>query len=110
MSRFIADRFASMSAYVPGEQPSEMEYIKLNTNEMPFPLPDIVAKEVENELGKLHLYPNPDGARLVNKLAEIYNVKPENVIIGNGSDELLAFVFLAFFDKGVVFPDITYGF
>ena len=110
MSRYIANRFASMSAYVPGEQLSEMEYIKLNTNEMPYPLPDVVAKEVDNELGKLHLYPNPDGSGLINKLAEAYGVKPENIIIGNGSDELLAFVFLAFFDEGVVFPDITYGF
>jgi len=110
MSRFIAGRFASMSAYVPGEQPSDMEYIKLNTNEMPFPLPEVVAKEVENELGKLHLYPNPDGSRLINKIAEIYDITPENVIIGNGSDELLAFAFQAFFESGVVFPDITYGF
>jgi histidinol-phosphate aminotransferase len=99
-----------MSAYVPGEQPSDMEYIKLNTNEMPFPLPDIVAKEVEKELEKLHLYPNPDGTKLITKLAENYDVKPENIIVGNGSDELLAFAFLAFFEAGVAFPDITYGF
>jgi len=110
MSRFIARRFASMDAYVPGEQPSDMEYIKLNTNEMPFPLPDFVANAVKNELDKLQLYPNPDGSRLINKLSEIYDVDPENVIIGNGSDELLAFTFLAFFEAGVVFPDITYGF
>jgi len=110
MSKFIASRFASMDAYVPGEQPSEMEYIKLNTNEMPFPLPDFVTKEVEKELVKLHLYPNPDGSRLIKKLAEIYDVKSENVILGNGSDELLAFTFLAFFETGVSFPDITYGF
>ena len=99
-----------MEVYTPGEQPSDMEYIKLNTNEMPFPLPDAVSKEAANEVGKLHLYPNPDGTKLINKLAETYFVEPENVIIGNGSDELLAFAFLALFEKGIVFPDITYGF
>jgi len=110
MSRFLADRFALLDAYIPGEQPSDMEYIKLNTNEMPFPPPDKVQAAVESELGKMHLYPNPDGSGLINRLAEFYGVNPENVIIGNGSDELLAFSFLAFFETGVVFPDITYGF
>jgi len=99
-----------MDAYIPGEQPSDMEYIKLNTNEMPFPPPDKVTATVKAELDKLRLYPNPDGIRLVKRLAEFYKVKPENVIIGNGSDELLAFAFLAFFEGGVAFPDITYGF
>jgi len=110
MSRFLADRFSEMDAYVPGEQPSDMEYIKLNTNEMPFPPPNVVIEAANDELSKLHLYPNPDGSKLISKLAELYKVKPENVIIGNGSDELLAFSFLAFFETGVVFPDITYGF
>ena len=110
MSRFLANRFATLDAYVPGEQPSDMEYIKLNTNEMPFPPPKKVMEAVEAELGKLHLYPNPDGQKLINKLAGHYKVNPENVIISNGSDELLAFAFLAFFESGVVFPDITYGF
>jgi len=110
MSKFLAKRFASLDAYVPGEQPSDMEYIKLNTNESPFPPPKAFASVVKNELEKLNLYPNPDGSRLINKLAAHYEVKPENVIIGNGSDELLAFAFHAFFEAGVVFPDITYGF
>ena len=110
MSRFISSRFASLDAYVPGEQPSDMEYIKLNTNEMPFPPPDTVTDAAKTELGKLHLYPNPDGSKLINRLSEFYGVAPENIIIGNGSDELLAFSFQAFFEDGVVFPDITYGF
>ena len=113
MSRFLSDRFTSLNAYVPGEQPADMEYIKLNTNESPYPPPPSVLESVnENELKKLNLYPNPDGSRLISKLADFYGVKPENVIIGNGSDELLAFSFLAFCDsaRGVVFPDITYGF
>jgi len=90
-----------------------MEYIKLNTNESPYPPPPGVINAVsESEIKRLNLYPNPDGTRLIKRLAELYDVKPENVIIGNGSDELLAFAFQAFCDDGrsVVFPDITYGF
>jgi len=110
MSRFLAGKFASLDAYVPGEQPSGTEYIKLNTNESPFPPPKVISEIVAGEIDKLKLYPNTDGTKLINKLAKLYDVKPENVIIGNGSDELLAFAFLAFFENGVVFPDITYGF
>jgi len=110
MSKFLSNRFDSLDAYVPGEQPSALEYIKLNTNESPFAPPDSVLKAANSELGKLQLYPNPDGSTLINKLACLYDVEPENVIIGNGSDELLAFAFLAFLENGVVFPDITYGF
>jgi len=90
-----------------------MEYIKLNTNESPYPPPPgVIGAASEDELRKLRLYPNPDGTSLINKLAGRYGVAPDNVIIGNGSDELLAFAFLAFCDsgRGAVFPDITYGF
>jgi len=113
MSRFLSDRFAALDSYVPGEQPGDMEYIKLNTNESPFPPPPgVIAAASGTQLRKLNLYPNPDGVRLVKKLAEFYGVSAENVIIGNGSDELLAFAFLAFCDssRGAVFPDITYSF
>jgi len=110
MSRFMAKRFASLDAYVPGEQPSDTQYIKLNTNESPFKPPDAITTVINEEIEKLNLYPNPDGSALIRKLAEFYEVQPENIIIGNGSDELLAFAFLALFENGVVFPDITYGF
>jgi len=113
MSRFLSNRHETLAAYVPGEQPADMEYIKLNTNESPYPPPpNAVAAVSEAEIKRLNLYPNPDGSRLICKLAESYGVKPENVIIGNGSDELLAFAFLAFCDneRGAAFPDITYGF
>jgi histidinol-phosphate aminotransferase len=113
MSRFLSSRFAALKAYVPGEQPGEMEYIKLNTNESPYPPPPgVIAAATESEVRKLCLYPNPDGTRLLNKLAEFYGTSPKNVIIGNGSDELLAFAFQAFCDslRTVAFPDITYGF
>ena len=113
MSRFLSERFRTFDAYVPGEQPADMEYIKLNTNESPYPpAPGVISAINASEIEKLRLYPNPDGAGLIRKLAEFYGVNPENVIIGNGSDELLAFAFLAFCDKGrsICFPDITYGF
>jgi len=110
MSRFFSKRLSSLSAYVPGEQPSDVQYIKLNTNESPFPPPDAILSVVEKEAGKLNLYPSTDGPGLINKLAQLYGVKTENVILGNGSDELLAFTFHAFFETGVIFPDITYGF
>ena len=113
MSKYLSGRFAALEAYVPGEQPTDMEYIKLNTNESPYPpAPGVIAAINETETRKLNLYPNPDGTRLIKRLAETYGVNPENVIVGNGSDELLAFAFLAFCDKdrGVAFPDITYGF
>jgi len=113
LSRYLSERFAALDAYVPGEQPADMEYIKLNTNESPYPpAPSVVAAINEAEKKKLNLYPNPDGSLLIRELAGFYGVGPENVVIGNGSDELLAFAFLAFCDSshGVVFPDITYGF
>jgi len=113
MSRFLVERYAPLRIYVPGEQPGDMEYIKLNTNESPYPpSPGVIAAVSEAELRKLNLYPNPDGILLINRLAEFYNVGPENVLIANGSDELLAFAFLAFCDSGhsVCFADITYGF
>ena len=113
MSRFLSPRLSSLMPYVPGEQPADMEYIKLNTNESPYPpSPGVIAAVGEAEVRKLNLYPNPDGRRLIAKLAWFYGVRQENVIIGNGSDELLAFAFQAFCDseRGVMFPDITYGF
>jgi len=113
MSRFLSERLLTLEAYTPGEQPAGGEYIKLNTNESPYPpSPGVIAAVNEDELKLLRLYPNPDGSGLVKKLASQYSVGCDNVIIGNGSDELLAFAFLAFCDggRGVVFPDITYGF
>jgi len=111
MSRFLNNRFTNFDPYIPGEQPTDTQYIKLNTNESPYPPPPGVIEAInKSELSKLNLYPNPDASRLVEKLASFYCVDPKNVIVGNGSDELLAFAFQAFFEGGVVFPDITYGF
>lgn len=111
MSRFLSQKHSTLTAYVPGEQPADMLYIKLNTNESPYPpSPGVLGALSSPDKQNLNLYPNPDGAQLIEKLAQTYDVKPCNIVIGNGSDELLAFAFLAFFESGVVFPDITYGF
>ena len=112
MSRFLSDRFKALEAYVPGEQPKDMKYIKLNTNESPFPPSGLVYKRICEEIEKLELYPDPEVSGLKQKLADFYGVLPENIFISNGSDEILNFSFMAFCDKSrpVVFPDITYGF
>ena len=113
MSRFLSDRFSSLETYVPGEQPKDMEYVKLNTNESPFPpSPKVLERLNEQEIAKLNLYPQPEGAVLSEKLAQTYGVERENVFLANGSDEVLSFAFMAFCDSdtGAAFPDISYGF
>ena len=113
MSKFLSGRHAALHAYTPGEQPVDMQYIKLNTNESPYPpSPGVIARLGSGQISALNLYPSPDGARIRSKLAEFYGVNAENVIIANGSDELLAFAFLAFCDdsRHAAFPDISYGF
>ncbi len=111
MSRFLNAQFQSLEAYTPGEQPRGMEYIKLNTNESPYPpAPSVVAAITAQEVEHLRLYSDPTAKGLKEKLADLYDVKPENVFVSNGSDEVLNFAFLAFSGKGVLFPDITYGF
>lgn len=113
MSRFLSRRFESLEAYVPGEQPQDMQYIKLNTNEAPFPPSPLVYDRLSAaEIAKLNLYPDPEGRALRDKLAALYSVKRENVFLSNGSDEVLAFAFMAFCDaeRQIAFPDITYPF
>lgn len=112
MSKFLSDKFSSLSPYVPGEQPKCMQYIKLNTNESPFPPSPSVLKAVEAEAKKLQLYSDPDLTELLSTLAEVYGVSTKNVIAANGSDEVLNFAFMAYTDKSTpaAFPNITYGF
>ena len=112
MSRFFTKTLSALEPYTPGEQPQDMKYIKLNTNESPFE-PSAKAKAVAAEHERaLNLYSDPSCKLVIDKLAEIYDVDPENVILGNGSDELLFFSFRAFCDEDrkAVFPDISYGF
>lgn len=112
MSKFFSNKFSSLSPYTPGEQPKDMKYLKLNTNESPFKVSKSVEKALKNESEKLQLYSDPESINLRKKLAEIYSVSPEQVIVTNGSDEVLNFAFMAFadFENPIVFPDITYGF
>lgn len=113
MSRFLSRRFDTLEAYVPGEQPRDMQYIKLNTNEAPYPPPAAVSRRLNaDEVDKLRLYPDPTGKSLREKVAALYDVQPENVFLANGSDDALALAFMAFCDAGTpaAFPDISYGF
>lgn len=111
MSRFLQERYQALEAYTPGEQPRDMQYIKLNTNESPYPpAPSVVAAMTGEQVELLRLYSDPTAKGLKEKLAEVYGVKPENVFVSNGSDEVLNFSFMAFGGKGVVFPEISYGF
>ncbi len=112
MKDVLSDRHASLVPYTPGEQPRDRSYIKLNTNESPFPPPASVARAVQAECDKLQLYSDPDCRELTALLAERYGVKPEQVVVTNGSDEVLNFAFLAFADekRPLCFPDLTYGF
>jgi histidinol-phosphate aminotransferase len=108
----MSKRFATLESYVPGEQPKTMQYIKLNTNESPFPPSDKVLDAVAEQSKVLQLYSDPDATALVNQAAEVYGVKPSQLLMTNGSDEILNFAFMAFGDQEhpFVFPALTYGF
>ena len=111
MSRYLKEELQVLRAYTPGEQPQDQAYIKLNTNESPYPpAPSVAAAITRQEVEQLRLYSDPTGAELKGKLAGLYGVKPENVFLSNGSDEVLNFAFLAFGAEGVAYPDISYGF
>lgn len=111
MSRFLKEQYRSMEAYTPGEQPRDMQYIKLNTNESPYPpAPSVVESMNAEQVELLRLYSDPTAKNLKEKLAGLYDVRPENVFVSNGSDEVLNFAFMAFGGQGAVFPDISYGF
>ncbi len=112
MSKFLSERYAALTPYTPGEQPKDNAYIKLNTNESPFSLPPSAAERVAAEVGKSQLYSDPESGELTALVAKTLGVKKEQVLMTNGSDEALNFAFMAFCDekKGIVFPDISYGF
>lgn len=99
--------------YVPGEQPKDTNVVKLNTNENPYPPSPNVRKALDDfDCGKMRLYPDPEASVLVDAIAENYGVKPEQVFVGVGSDDVISMAFLTFFnsDKPVLFPDVTYSF
>jgi histidinol-phosphate aminotransferase len=119
MSVYWNRRVKGLSPYVPGEQPRDRKFVKLNTNENPYPPSPRVVEAIEAVLaegaGRLRLYPDPACTELREAAAARYGIRPEQVFAGNGSDEVLAFAFGAFFDgapgaEPALFPDITYSF
>jgi len=112
MSRFFSPKFASLIPYTPGEQPKNREYIKLNTNESPFPPSEKAVSLAAEAAKRLQLYPDPECRQLTEAVASTLGVNPDEVLLTNGSDEILNFAFMAYCDKDhpAVFPDITYGF
>jgi len=111
MSQFLAERLQALSEYVPGEQPQDRKYIKLNTNESPFPPSEGVLQAISREeVAKLRLYCDPDCKALTKALADRYGVGTDQVFVSNGSDDILNFAFMGFGADGAVFPEVTYGF
>ncbi len=113
MSRFIKNRYHGFASYTPGEQRNDGTYIKLNTNESPYPpAPEVQNALSQADLESMRLYPDPTGKVLKDKLAALYNVQPENIFLSNGSDDILNFAMMAFVDEDeqIAFPEITYSF
>lgn len=111
MSKFLNERLTGLESYTPGEQPQDKKYVKLNTNESPYPPSESVIKAInEDEVKDLRLYCDPECKKLRKSLADLFNVAPENVFLSNGSDDILNFSFMAYGQNGAAFPDITYGF
>ncbi len=112
MSKYFVSKFDDLEPYVPGEQPQDMSYVKLNTNESPFDPPKEVVPVIRDAARNIRLYSDPDSQELRQAIADYYGLEPENVMATNGSDEALNYAFMAFCDAEhpIVFPEITYGF
>lgn len=113
MSKYWSEITKNIEPYVCGEQPKDKKYIKLNTNENPYPPSPKVLEAIKSAAnGDLRLYPDPNCDELREVIAEYYDLNKDQVFIGNGSDEVLAFSFLTFFnsDEAIIFPDISYSF
>lgn len=113
MSRFWSKTAQSIIPYIPGEQPRDRKYIKLNTNENPYP-PSLKVYDAIRDANdsSIRLYPDPDATELKSALSGYYKIGTDEVFVGNGSDEVLAFCFPAFFNREdvIYFPDVTYSF
>ena len=116
MSKFWSPFVNTLVPYVPGEQPKIQNLLKLNTNENPYPpspkVVEAVQAVLENQADALRLYPDPDATALKQAIANQQKVELDQVFVGNGSDEVLAHIFKAFFiqKQPVLYPDITYSF
>lgn len=112
MSRFFSEKYSQLIPYTPGEQPRDMKYVKLNTNESPFPPSDLSVQKAGEVLRNLQLYPDPKCTALVQTAAKRFGVAPDEILFTNGSDDVLNFLFMAYCDSThpAAFADITYGF
>ena len=113
MTRYWSKLVDGLDPYVPGEQPQDQQYIKLNTNESPYPPSPAVERVLRSyPVDRLRRYPDPQSGKLVTALADYHGLAPDQVFVGNGSDEVLAHAFQAFFkqDEPILFPDISYSF
>ena len=117
MKSFLTPLAQSLTPYTPGEQPKDRIYVKLNTNENPYPPSPKVFSAMQEAMDGLRLYPDPESTSLCDGIVEALHrnghagIGREHLFVGNGSDEVLAFAFPAFFTgKRVVFPNITYSF
>lgn len=111
MSKFATERINGIEPYVAGEQPRDRRYIKLNTNENPYyTSPQAVERLKREVVSGLNRYSDPESLELTCAIADYYSCKKENVLVTNGSDEALAFCFMAYCTQGVCYPDVTYGF
>ena len=112
MSRYFSPRHAALEPYVPGEQPQDQVYIKLNTNESPFPTSHKAAEKAAEAAKKLQLYSDPECRALKEAFTRVFGIPGDRVLFTNGSDEALYFLFLAFCDEehGAAFPALSYGF
>jgi histidinol-phosphate aminotransferase len=112
MSKFLSKKYEGLIPYTPGEQPRDNVFIKLNTNESPFPPSQKAVEACEAVLKRVNLYSDPDCRELKKAVAASYGVPEKCIVCSNGSDEVLSWAFTAFCDEGRagIFPDVTYGF
>ena len=113
MSKYWTDLVHQLDPYVPGEQPQDQQFIKLNTNENPYPPSPEVSKTIQAYAhDSLRLYPDPESIQLRQTLATYHNIDIQQIFVGNGSDEVLAHSFQAFFKQAdaILYPDISYSF
>ena len=112
MSRFFSSKYAALTPYTPGEQPRQQVFVKLNTNESPFPPSPKAIAMAQEAASMLHLYSDPTCKALVEAAAKYYGVEEDEILFTNGSDDILNFAFMAFCDADhpAVFPEVSYGF
>ena len=112
MSSYFSKQHEKLIPYTPGEQPKDKSCIKLNTNELPYPASPLALKLARQAAEDLNLYPDPDSSILRKTAAEVFQIREDQILFTNGSDEALNYALMAYCDKDVplVFPDVTYSF